>query len=198
VEGRAAVSNNAQTHGVNAALVVIHGEDAVEFEQLFQSLIADFSPQGTAETLLVHRIAPVIWQQRRLEKFEHDQLSHAAMGMIAPKDILLKMQVVAESTQYRVQLECMDELTDSDLKLAHALNAECERYALDGDDFYSPSLAKRTLRLASRELLERSHRHHTLLENQMFRARKELRAMQSWRSGRHPSIAVDNSKAAIK
>jgi len=267
VEGKSAVSKNAGSHGVNAALVVIHGADAAEFEQLFHNLIGDFSPLGTAETLLVHRIAHVIRNQRRLEKFEHDQVTYAAMGMIAPKDILIKMQVAAESTQYLVKLERMDELVGADLKTAQALNAECERYDLDGDDFFSPFQAKNTFKLLFRELQERlpepnlnvsdyfgfanpnptdsmihraqgvicfliersnaiifvqsngdeiraaksairaqrltnarnlgrSHRYHTLLENQMFHALKELRAMQFWRVCRQLSAAVDNPKAA--
>ena len=191
------------------------------------------------------------------------------MGLISAKDILIKMQIAPESSQHLVQLERMDELTGSDLKTAHALNAECERHELDGDDYFSPSQAKKTFKLLFRELqerlpepdlnvadyfgfanpnptdimmhraqgvmnfliersnaiifvlsngdeiraaksairaqrltnawnLERSHRYHTLLENQMFRALKELRAMQSWRVGRQLSVAVDNPKAAIQ
>ena len=34
--------------------------------------------------------------------------------------------------------------------------------------------------------LERSHRYHTLLEGQLYRALKELRSLEGWRLGRTP------------
>ncbi|MDO8652460.1 MAG: hypothetical protein Q7R66_09745 [Undibacterium sp.] len=81
-EGKVAVAANAMTHGVNTALMVIPGEDASEFEQLFQSMAGDFSPQGTAETLLVHRISHLISKQRRLGKFERDQVPYGEKSAV--------------------------------------------------------------------------------------------------------------------
>ena len=55
--GKAIVADNALSHGINSRLVTLSTEDPAEFEALFQGLVADFRPNGTIETLIVHRIA---------------------------------------------------------------------------------------------------------------------------------------------
>ena len=88
--GKAIVANNALSHGLNSRLVTLTTEDPAEFEALFQGLVADFRPNGTIETLIVHRIAHLIWKQRRLDGYEHQQISQAATSEVKIEEIFKK------------------------------------------------------------------------------------------------------------
>jgi hypothetical protein len=60
--GKALIAGNAISYGVNARMVTLDSEDPAEFETLFQGLITDFRPHGTTETLIVHRMAHLVWK----------------------------------------------------------------------------------------------------------------------------------------
>ena len=69
---------NAIRHGLLAKEIIRGGqsaENAEEFKKLLESLSADLNPQGTVEELLVEKIAISYWRERRLVKWESQQLN---------------------------------------------------------------------------------------------------------------------------
>ena len=257
--GKAIVANNALSHGLNSRLVTLTTEDPAEFEALFQGLVADFRPNGTIETLIVHRIAHLIWKQRRLDGYEHQQISQAATSEVKIEEIFKKMNLEPPSDSVYALFESLDEFTKEDLKHAEALLSECREFertsipfmdpvngrksfpllwprampvelredpsliaalGLNGDkpdpeimtpitdkvvslrrhnwakillikkreDIRQARAALRAEKMTLAWNLDRSHRYHTLLEGQIYRALKELRSQQGWRLGR---IAIE-------
>lgn len=71
VEGKKAASRNALKTGAYSSLVVLPGEDEVQFEELEQQFINDFSPQDIAEMIVVRELAIVVWKKMRLERLEN-------------------------------------------------------------------------------------------------------------------------------
>jgi hypothetical protein len=69
-EGKAMVRLNALRHGLLAREVVLPGEDADAFEDLWNEVRADLSPVGPIEQLLVERIVNAMWRLRRLARAE--------------------------------------------------------------------------------------------------------------------------------
>ena len=68
--GRAAVSQNAVTHGLRAQRVVIQGESPYEFDDFRENLVAHLDPANPLEMLLVDRIAAGFWRLRRTGQIE--------------------------------------------------------------------------------------------------------------------------------
>jgi hypothetical protein len=74
--GRQAVRANAIRHGLTSRLhVVLEGEDQQFFDELRDSLLADYAPATTQETLLVHQIAEHYWRLLRARNMETASLS---------------------------------------------------------------------------------------------------------------------------
>src|SRR3974377_2347583 len=69
-EGKAVVRLNALRHGVLARDVVLPGEDADAFEDLWNQVRANFSPVGPIEEFLVDRVVNSMWRLRRLVRAE--------------------------------------------------------------------------------------------------------------------------------
>ncbi len=65
-EGKAAVSQNAFTHGLTAELACINGEDMDEFDETRQSFENELKPVGPVQTLLVQQIVMAAWRLARL------------------------------------------------------------------------------------------------------------------------------------
>lgn len=258
--GKAIASRNALTHGLGSQLTVIDGEDAGEFEGLVQGLVDDFRPQGTTETLIVHRVANLVWKQRRLDRFEHEKVTQAALAPVGMSEIFRKMDHPLMVELCRPYFDSLDEFDDADFQKAESLSYECDEFqrvphlfldptrcdaefpvlsnefskharALNdnaGDVFGlgNPAADPAMLELASEEIeryarwaravvflvkhrdqihraraairaekiaqawnLERSHRYHSLLENQLYKALKELRMQQLWRNRQGLTIA---------
>jgi hypothetical protein len=68
--GKAVVRLNALQHGLLARDVVLPGEDADAFEDLWNQVRSDLSPVGPIEELLVDRVVNAIWRLRRLARAE--------------------------------------------------------------------------------------------------------------------------------
>ena len=64
--GKAKSSTNALSHGVLSSKLLLEGESTDDYQNLLSSLLAELSPVGTMEQLLVERMAVSIWRQRRL------------------------------------------------------------------------------------------------------------------------------------
>jgi hypothetical protein len=69
-EGKAVSSKNATTHGLSGRMVVIEGEDPLQFESMRQQLLDELQPVGALEGMLVERLAAVSWRLRRTPALE--------------------------------------------------------------------------------------------------------------------------------
>ena len=69
-EGKAQSRLNSRKHGLTATMLVTGYEDARQFEELRDELIAEHDPQSALECELVERLAGIIWRQRRAPVFE--------------------------------------------------------------------------------------------------------------------------------
>jgi hypothetical protein len=70
VQGKARVSENAMTHGLNSQKVVLRGEDVVEYERLRKEAVAYYQPKGSMEERVVGRIVIHEWRIDRLDRIE--------------------------------------------------------------------------------------------------------------------------------
>ncbi len=73
-EGKKISSQNAVTHGLHAADIIINSphlrEEQSEFDQLVASVFDELKPKGVLQEHLVHKIAQCIWRHRRVVKAE--------------------------------------------------------------------------------------------------------------------------------
>jgi hypothetical protein len=66
----AATRFNALAHGVLSRHTLLPWEDRQEYDDLFQSLVAEHAPAGATQVHLVEEIAGIIWRKRRLRMAE--------------------------------------------------------------------------------------------------------------------------------
>jgi len=186
-EGKAVVRLNALRHGLLSRDVVLPGEDADAFEDLWNQVRADFSPVGPIEELLVDRVVNAIWRLRRLaraetalfhwrvHKLKADQLTNQVRSYV--KDPIYELTFVApEITDKASHTEAKEALGQAEYErdrdevlLGRALDAD----AKEGDTF---------AKLA---------RYETRLERSLFRTLYELRRVQDKRRNRPSSPIVD-------
>jgi len=69
-EGKAASSMNALKHGMDAASIVIPGEDPAEYERIAAEYQHDLGPRSAIEQFQVDTIVRSDWQRRRLRRIE--------------------------------------------------------------------------------------------------------------------------------
>src|SRR5260370_28506440 len=72
VEGKSASRFNALKHGIDAASVVIPGEDPAEYEALAADYRRDFRPQSPSEIFHVDTMLRADWLNPRLQLAEAD------------------------------------------------------------------------------------------------------------------------------
>ena len=70
VEGKAVSRFNAMKHGLDAAALVIPGEDPAELAQLAEDFHAEYDPQGPVETELVEILVRSTWLRHRYFRIE--------------------------------------------------------------------------------------------------------------------------------
>jgi hypothetical protein len=70
VEGKAVTRFNAMKHGLDAASLVIPGEDPAEFARLAEDLHRELKPRGPLETELVETVIRSTWFQHRYARVE--------------------------------------------------------------------------------------------------------------------------------
>src|SRR6185369_11685710 len=70
VEGKAVTRFNAMKHGLDAASLVIPGEDPAELARLAEDFHREYAPQGAVETELVEIITRSTWFQHRYARLE--------------------------------------------------------------------------------------------------------------------------------
>ena len=71
-EGKSNSRFNALKHGIDAASIVIHGEDPADYDALVADYHRDFRPQSPSETFHVDTMLRADWQKRRLQRVEAD------------------------------------------------------------------------------------------------------------------------------
>src|SRR4249919_504242 len=72
VEGKSASRFNALKHGMDAASIVIPGEDPAEYEALAAHYLDEYHPQSPSESFHVDAMLRADWQKRRLQAVEGD------------------------------------------------------------------------------------------------------------------------------
>jgi hypothetical protein len=79
-EGKAAVRLNACRHGLLARDVVLPGENADAFDDLWNQIWAHFSPVGPIEKFHVERVIHIMWRLRRVPRAEAELLYSRIQG----------------------------------------------------------------------------------------------------------------------
>lgn len=79
-EGKRRVALNAFKHGFYSNTPLLEGEDAEAWQELYDSVIEEFSPQGVLELELASRIVFNLWQLRRLARIENNLLETGVLS----------------------------------------------------------------------------------------------------------------------
>jgi hypothetical protein len=79
VEGKSVSRFNALKHGMDAASIVIPGEDPADYEALAAHYHQEFRPQSPSELFHVDTMLRADWQKRRLQSVEAD-LFHTVLA----------------------------------------------------------------------------------------------------------------------
>ena len=76
-EGKAICAQNAFSHGLTAARLVLPWENHDEFDSLLNQLVAEHRPATATEGILVRELAEQYWRLQRARNHEHTLLSKA-------------------------------------------------------------------------------------------------------------------------
>jgi len=82
-EGKARSSQNARTHGLTAAQLLIPAGDREEFDKLHGELHADIRPQGALQEILFEQVIAAAWNLRRIRRMEAQLNASAATDLDA-------------------------------------------------------------------------------------------------------------------
>ena len=127
VEGKARSSQNARTHGLTAAHLLIAAEDREEFDELHAELQADIRPQGALQQILFDQLVASAWNLRRIPRMEAELTASAQTyleildnpDLNAKLDRLARHQTRLEHTFHRSLRELKSLQTDAALALTH-------------------------------------------------------------------------------
>jgi hypothetical protein len=192
-EGKAVVRLNALRHGLLTRDVVLPGEDADAFEDLWNQVRANFSPVGPIEEFLVDRVVNTLWRLRRLARAE-TALFHWRVHEL--KANRLAKQVCSYERTFLDGLSGLSglsfsapEITD---KASHAEATEAlgqATYERDRDEV----LLGRALDADAKEgdTFAKLARYETRIERSLFRTLYELRRVRDERRNRPSSPIVD-------
>src|ERR1022692_2727075 len=79
VEGKSASRFNALKHGIDAATIVIPGEDPADYDALAAHYLHEYRPQSASESFHVDTMLRADWHKRRLQNVEAD-LYHTVLA----------------------------------------------------------------------------------------------------------------------
>jgi hypothetical protein len=104
--GKAAVAQNARTHGLTASRPVILPGDQPVFDSLSESLRASLRPEGAMEEILFGRILHSAWNLQRIDRLEADLVAGGLDPLLnescAPTlDRLARYRATSERSLYR-------------------------------------------------------------------------------------------------
>jgi hypothetical protein len=184
-EGKAAVRLNARLHGLFARDVVLPGEDADSFEDLFNQVRANLSPVGPIEEFLVDRAVNAMWRLRRLERAE-TALFYSRMHGVKANRLAIQMGSYERPS---FGPSSFTRITD---EAAHTEASEAlgrARYEQDRDEV----LLGRAIDADAKEgdAFAKLARYERSLERSLFRALDELRHIQDKRQNRPSPPILD-------
>ena len=179
LEGKAAVRFNAVRHGLLTQDVVLPGEDADAFEELWNKVRADRSPMGPIEEFLVDRIVNAMWRLQRLARAE-TALFYSRVHALKANRLEIAVRSYEETLMDRLQSR--PDITDMP---AHTEASEAlgrAKYERDRDEV----LLGRALDADAKEgdAFAKLARYERSLERSLLRALDELRQLQDRRRHR--------------
>jgi hypothetical protein len=184
-EGKAVVRFNAFRHGLLAQDVVLPGEEADAFEDLWNQVRANLSPMGPVEEFLVDRVVNAMWRLKRLGRAETALLHSRVHGLKADR---LAIQVCSYEKEILPTLSFRT-ITDeaANTEASEALGRA--RYERDRDEV----LRGRAIDADAKEgdAFAKLARYERSLERSLFRALDELRRLQNRRRNRLASSISD-------
>jgi len=108
VEGKAASSMNAFKHGVDAASIVIPGEDPAAYERMAAEHIHDVGPRTALERFEVDNLIRADWQCRRLVRIEANLYRQLLAEGQTPEEI--DVTVLRDSPTGRLLLKVLAQI----------------------------------------------------------------------------------------
>jgi hypothetical protein len=184
-EGKAVVRLNAIRHGLLARDVVLPGEDADAFEDLWNQVRADLSPVGPIEEFLVDRVVNTMWRLRRLEGAETELFYSRVHGLKADR-LAIKVRSYEKTIGDLARLPTHVTDTAAHSEAREAL--EQAGYERDRDEV----LLGRAIDADAKEgdTFGKLARYERSVERSLYRALDELRQRQDRRRHRPaPSIS---------
>ena len=188
-EGKAAVRFNAFRHGLLSRDVVLPGEDADAFEDLWNQVRANLSPVGPIEEFVVERVVNAMWKLQRLLRAETSLFHSRVQGLKADR-------LANEVRSYESYESYIPDLSFSSTTVTdEAAHTEARdalgraRYERDRDEV----LLGRALDADAKEgdAFAKFARYDRSLERSLFRALDELRQLQDKRRNRPSSPISD-------
>ena len=184
-EGKAAVRFNAFRHGLLARDVVLPGEDADGFEDLWNQVRADLAPVGPIEEFLVDRVVNAMWRLRRLGRAETALFHSRVQGLKADRlaDQVRSCEVSLADFSFPTRIT--DKAAHSEAKEA----LEQAKYERDRDEV----LLGRAIDADAKEgdAFAKLARYERSLERSLLRDLDELRQRQDRRRNRPSPPILD-------
>ena len=128
VEGKSASRFNALKHGIDAASIVIPGEDPAEYESLVAQYLEEYRPRSASEFFHVETMIRADWHKRRLETVEAD-LYRTIMS--ESPDNSLAAVLLAESPAAKLLLRIQRQIAAFE-RTWHRANNEFRRARAEG------------------------------------------------------------------
>jgi hypothetical protein len=188
-EGKAVVRLNAVRHGLLSRDVVLPGEDADAFEDLFNQVRANLSPLGPIEEFLVDRAVNAMWRLRRMERAE-TALFHSRIHALKANRLATEVRSYQEDMVDRMQIAFRPDITDK----AASEALKCSKYEQDRDEV----LLGRAIDADAKEgdAFAKLARYERSLERSLHQALDELRRLQDKRQNR-PSPSISDAITLI-
>jgi hypothetical protein len=123
VEGKSASRFNALKHGIDAASIVIPGEDPADYDALVAQYLHEYRPQSASESFHVDTMIRADWQKRRLETVEADLFR---IIMTESPDHSLAAVLLAESPASKLLLRVQRQIAAFE-RTWHRANTELRR-----------------------------------------------------------------------
>jgi hypothetical protein len=123
VEGKSASRFNALKHGIDAASIVVPGEDPAEYDALVAHYQQEYQPRSASESFHVDTMIRADWHKRRLENVEAD-LYHTILSE-SPGSSLAAV-LLAESPAAKLLIRVQRQIAAFE-RTWHRANAELRR-----------------------------------------------------------------------
>jgi hypothetical protein len=144
-EGKSASRFNSLKHGLDAASVIIPGEDPAVYDSLAAQYLIEFHPQSASESFHVDTMLRADWMKRRLEAVEADLFR----TIIAESpDNSLAAVLLAESPASKLLLRIQRQIAAFE-RTWHRANNELRRARAEADPEPAPERSPDPAELAS-------------------------------------------------